>query len=117
MEINGILIIVLLVVVLLAGMFLIPQWRLRRAIHQVIRIFRDHNAVSVRDAKTVDALGLRPRGMLEGMFSVRLRDYKKHALDALMKADIIQTTDDGRLYLSEDKLFASGLDKSSPYSR
>ncbi len=117
MDINGILIIVLLVVVLLAGMFFIPQWRLRRAIHQVIRIFRDHSAVSVRDAKTVDELGLRPRGMLEGMFSVKLRDYKKYALDALMKADIIQTTDDGRLYLSEDKLFASGLDKSTPYYR
>ncbi len=117
MDINGILIIVLIVVGLLAGMFLIPQWRLRRAIRQVIRIFRDHSAISVRDARTVDELGLRPRGMLEGMFSVRLRDYKKYALDALMKTEIIQTTDDGRFYLSEDKLFASGLGKSSPYSR
>jgi len=112
---NTIILIVVLVVLLLLAFFILPQWRLRRAIRQVIRILREHNAIGVKNAKMVDELGLRPRRMLEGMF--KGRDYKQYALNALMKAEIILTTEDGRLYLSEDKLLASGLDRSSPYSR
>ena len=112
---NTIILIVVLVVLLLVAMFIVPQWRLRRAIRQVIRIFRECNAIGIKNAKTVDELGLRPRRMLEGMF--KGRDYRPYALRALRKAEIIQMTDEGRLYLSEDKLVASGLDRSSPYSR
>ncbi len=110
---NSTVLIILVVVFALLAMFVIPQWRLRRAIRQVIRIFREHNAIGVKDARTVDELGLRPRRMLEGM--LKGRDYKKYALDALMKAEIVQTTKDGRLYLSEDKLIASGLDRGTSY--
>jgi len=112
---SSVILIVLIIVLALLALFVIPQWRLRRAIRQVIRILREHNAVDIKNAKMVDELGLRPRRMLEGMF--KGRDYKQYAVSALMKAEIIQTTEDGRLYLSEDKLIASGLDKSSPYSR
>ena len=111
---NVILIVVIVVLALLA-LFVIPQWRLRRATRQVIRIFIELNATSVKNAKTLDELGLRPRGRLEGM--LRTRDYKPHALDALWKAEIVQTTEDGRLYLSEDRLIASGLDRGAPYYR
>ena len=111
---NTIILIVVLVVLLLLAFFILPQWRLRRAIRQVIRILREHSAIDIKHARTVDELGLRPRRMLEGMF--KGRDYKKYALSALLKSEIIQTTEDGRLYLLEDRLFASGLDKSSPYS-
>jgi len=112
---NNVLIIVLIVVLLLLAMFILPQWRLRRAIRQVIRILREHNATGIKNARTIDELGLRPRRMLEGMF--KGRDYKKYAVSALMKAEIIQTTEDGKLYLSEDKLVASGLDRGAPYYR
>jgi hypothetical protein len=115
LDTNSILILVLLFVLLIALMFIVPQWRLKRAIHQVIQILREHNATNIKNAKTIDELGLRSRGIVEGMF--RGRDYKPHALSTLMKAEIIQGTEDGRLYLSEEKLSASGLGKYAPYSR
>jgi hypothetical protein len=96
-------------------MFLIPRWRLKRAIRQVIQIFRKHNATDVKNAKTDDELGLRPRGLMERMF--RGRDYKPYALTALMNGGVVKTTEDGKLYLSEEKLSASNLGKSASYSR
>ena len=111
MDTNTILIIVLLFAFLLAAMFIIPQWRLRRAIRQIIGIFRKHNAVSAKNAKTANELGLRPRGLMEGMF--RGRDYKPYALTALMNAGVVKTTEDGKLYLSEEELMTSSLGKSS----
>jgi len=112
---NNIAIIVLVIVLMLAALFILPQWRLRRAIRQVIRIFREHNAVGIKDARTIDELGLRPRRMMEGM--LKGRDYKQYALNALMKAEIIKTTEGGKLYLSEDRLIDSGLEKGTLYSR
>ncbi len=99
---------------LLVGLFFIPRWLVRRAARQVIKIFREHNATESKDARTIDELGLRPPGALERM--MRRRDYKPHALNALMQAGIIKATEDGRLYLSEDKLAELGLYSGvSPY--
>ena len=111
---NVILIVVIVALALLA-LFIIPQWRLRRATRQVIQIFKEHNAMDVKNAKTIDELGLRPRGRLEGM--LRTRDYKPHALSSLLTAEIVQTTEDGKLYLSEERLIGSGLDRPTPYYR
>jgi len=100
--------------VLLLGLFFIPRWLIRRAARQVVEIFRARNATDGKTARTVDELGLRPPGMLERM--MRRRDYKPHALNALMKVGVIQATEDGRLYLSEDKLAEFGMEKGvSPY--
>lgn len=112
---ENVIIIVLIVVLALLALFVIPVWRLKRATRQVIRIFIELSATSVKNAKTLDELGLRPRGRLEGM--LRTRDYKPQALDGLWKAEIVQTTEDGRLYLSEERLIASGLDRGAPYYR
>jgi hypothetical protein len=80
----------------------------------VIRIFRKHNAVDSKSARTIDELGLRPPGMLQRM--MRRRDYKPHALNALIQAGVIKTTDDGRFYLSEARLAELGIEKdASPY--
>jgi len=103
---NAIFIVLILVFMLLV-LFIVPQWRLKRAIHQVIRIFREHNAIGIDNSKTMEELGMRSPGMLEKMF--RGRDYKEHALRALIKAAVIQATEDGRLHLSEEKLIASGF--------
>jgi len=81
----------------------------------VIQIFKELNAMDVKNAKTIDELGLRPRGRLEGM--LRTRDYKPHALSSLLTAEIVKTTEDGRLYLSEERLIGSGLDRPTPYYR
>ena len=106
----NVLLIILIVGLLALGLFVLPRWRLRRAISQVIRVFQQHNAIGVKNARTIDELGLRPRTLMEGM--LRGRDYKPHALRALITAEIIQMTEDGRLYLSEEKLITSGLYRS-----
>ena len=104
------LFIVLMLVIAGLGFFVVPRWLSRRAIFQVISIFREHNAIGIKNAKTSDELGFRQRSMLEGIF--RRRDYKLDALTALIKAGVIQMTEDGRLYLSEEKLLSSKLYKS-----
>ena len=105
-----VLIIILMIVVAIAVMFVVPPWLMKRAIPQVIRIFIQHDAIGINNAKTVEELGLRRRGVFEQMF--RRRDYKQYALNALMKIGIIQMTEDEKLYLSEEKLRESGLGKS-----
>ena len=107
---SNVLFIVLILLFILLALFVVPQWRLRRAIHQVIRIFREHNAIGIDNSKTIDELGMKSPGILERM--LRGRDYKQYAIRALMKAEIVQTTEGGRLYLSEEKLFVSGLGRN-----
>lgn len=80
----------------------------------MIKIFRQNSALDKKTAKTIDELGLRPRGFMEGMFHTR--DFKPYALDALVKAEIIKSTEDGRIYLDEEKLMTSGIEgRISPY--
>ncbi len=112
---NPVILIVLIAVIALLAMLIIPQWRLKRTIPQVIRIFREYNAIGIKNARTIDELGLKPRNMLEGM--LKGRDYRQYAVSTLMKVEIIRMTEEGRLYLSEEKLLGSGLDKSVLYSR
>lgn len=103
--------IVLVVVLLLLGMFIIPRWLLKRAISKVIRVFRVRNASGVENARTLEELGLGPKNVMQVMF--RGRDYRQYALDVLIRAEIIRVTEDGRLYLSEEKLLTSRLIKST----
>jgi len=114
-EVNNIILVVLFFVALVVVGAIVSRWRMKRAMREVIRIFREQNATSSRNAKVIDELGLRPTGMLGGMF--KGRDYKQYALSLLIKADIVQTTEDGKLHLSEDKLLASGIDSASSYPR
>ena len=100
------LFIVVLVVLAVLGLFIIPRLLLRRAINQVIRIFRQHNATDVKTAKTIDELGLSPPAFMQRM--LQGRDYKPYALGALRRSEIIQMTEDGKLYLSEERLAYSG---------
>jgi hypothetical protein len=95
-------------------LFAIPRWLMRRAARQVIKIFRAQNATENKNARTIDELGLRPPGMMERM--MRRRDYKPQALNALMQVGVVKVTDDGKLYLSEEKLAEIGFEKgASPY--
>jgi len=115
LEVSAIIYLVLFFIALLVMGALISRWRMKRGMRQVILIFREHAATSSRNAKVIDELGLRPQGMMGGMF--KGRDYKQYALSLLIKADIVATTEDGRLYLSEDRLLASGIDSGASYSR
>jgi len=96
-----------LVVIALVVMIFVPRWFMKRAFPKVIRIFREHNAINEKNAKTVVELGLTPPTFIQRLS--RFRDYKPQALDLLKRADIVQVTEDGKLYLSEDRLASSGL--------
>ena len=74
----------------------------------MIYIFRQNSALDKSTAKTIDDLGLSPRGFVERMFHTR--DFKPHALNELLNMGIIKYTEDGRLYLAEDKLMESGIE-------
>ena len=96
------MIIIGLIVILIVSMWFLPRFFMQRAIRQVIERMRSKNAVGPKNAKTVEELGLQPRSFLEGM--TRARDYKPRALQMLMHAEIVQQTDNERIYLSEEKL-------------
>ncbi len=99
---NG-LTLVLLALVFFVAVFILPQWRIRRAIRQVVKIFLEHGATRPSSAETPQQLGFAlDRGVLLSLFSKR--DYKKYALDALLKAGTVQRVEDGRLYLLEEKV-------------
>lgn len=109
---NDILIVVGLILVGLAAIIFIPWWQVRRAFPKVIRVFRESNALEPQNARNIDELGLRPRGLLSGM--LRGRDYRQYALTAMMQAGIVQATEDGRLFMVEEKLWETGLERRSP---
>jgi len=69
---------------------------------KVIEIFRQHNALGIRDAKTLQELGLERPNFAQRI--VRGRDFKQYALQILIKRGIICVTEDGRLYMVENKL-------------
>ncbi len=106
---SDVVVIVLLVVVSILGVMLIPQLLIRRAMTSVIRIFRQCGAVGKSSAKTADELGLRPLGVFDRV--MKPRDYKPRALQFLVRANIVRVTEDGKLYLSEENLASSQLQK------
>ena len=95
-----ILVILLLLVVAFAG----SSFLMRRALRQVIKMFRTAGALSPETAKLAADVGIRQKGLLE----IRgLRDYKPTALQFLIRQEIVIVTEDGRVYLSEEKLATS----------
>ena len=95
-------IMIILVVLMLFIMFILPQFLLRRAIPSIIRTFRQSKAVGRENAKTVEELGLKPKNVAAAVF--RGREYKVTALQVLRNANVIQSTEDGKLFLSEEDL-------------
>ena len=113
---SDILFIIVILIVMGLVMFIVPQWRLRRATPQVIRIFRDQGAVGIKNARTPDELGIKLPGMMEGILT--RRDYKRQALKALIQVGIIvHDVESGGLYLSEDKLAETELGKNTSQYR
>jgi len=104
---NDILFLVLVIIVALVALLLVPRWLVSRAAKKVVRIFQDHGAVNEKNARTADELGLTPPGFLQRM--ARTRNYKPQALNILINAEIVQITEDGRLYLVEDRLASTRL--------
>ena len=99
---NNTIIIALLVIGLLFFGFMLPQLLLRRATRKVIKVFQQHNATSIKNAKPIDELGLRPQTMMDKLW--KPRDYKSRALRFLISNNVVQITEDGKLYLAEENL-------------
>ncbi len=92
---------VLFTVLFFILLFTLPTFLSRRAARQVITLFREHQAVGEENAKTQAELGLNPLSFEKRLIS--FRDYKPRALKALISAQVVQTTEEGKLYLSEEK--------------
>lgn len=107
-----ILLIILMALVAIGFKLVVPPLMTKRAVRPVIERFVMHNALSEANAKSITELGLGPRGLAERMVS--LRDYKPKALDALIGVAIVQRTEDGRVFLSLEKLMETGLLKQWP---
>jgi len=91
-----------LIAVLFVGVFFIPVLLTRLAALKVIKIFCRYTALSAKNAKNAEELGLNPPGFFERIF--RPRDYKPYALRFLKQTNVVHTTRDGRLYMTEEKL-------------
>ena len=92
----------ILIVITLGVTVSVYVFRGRRAIFQVIEIFRQHNALRINDAKTLQELGLEKPDFARRI--MRGRDFRQYALQILIKRGVIYVTEDGRLYMVEDKL-------------
>lgn len=103
------LFVILMIISILLAIVVLPNVLIKRAMHRVIKIFREQNALSPRKAKSVRELKLEPRSFLMSM--VVPRDYKPRALQYLRRANIVRSTEDGRLYLSEETLRQFDIEK------
>lgn len=93
---------VVFIVVLLGVAFFISARLTKRAVFKVLNTFRAENAIGYQGARTIDQLGLTPPNILERIG--RPRDYRQNALKLLIKAGVVQITEDGRLFIPEEKI-------------
>lgn len=99
---TNVLAIIIIIIFSFLAIVMIPMLMTRRAVHQVVRIFRKQNALSPENARTADELRLIPLSLGQRIF--KARDYKPRALDSLISSNIVQQTEDGKLFLSEEAL-------------
>jgi len=84
-------------------MVLRPRQRAKKAMPSIVQVFRDHSAVGRDNAKTIAELGLVfniSKSTIVRMF--RPPDHRLMALASLITADVVQTTEEGKYYLSEE---------------
>ena len=103
-----IIILILILILLLALAFVGSNFMMRRALKAVIKMFRKGDALSPETAKFAEDLGFKKKSFLQ--FKA-LRDYKPTAMNILMRAEVIQTTEDGKVYLSEDRLLQTNVEQ------
>ena len=104
---------IILAVILMWTMFLRPRWRAKNAMPSIIQVFRDHNAIGLYNAKTIDEMGFEfniPKSTIARMF--RAPDYSLMALQSLIKATVVQRTEEGKFYLSEEDSAAAKTEET-----
>jgi len=80
---------------------------LRRALNQVVAIFRENRATTPETARTLAELNLLPPGFLTR--TPGIRDYKHRVVEALVNTSIVLVTEDQKHYISESELAKSPL--------
>ena len=98
---------ILVIVLLLVLAYFGSSFLMKRALRSVIKIFRDHNALTFETAQFTQDLGLTRQNLLH---SRGLRDYKPLAVQFLLRQDILLTTQDGKLFLSEEALARTNIE-------
>ena len=102
--VENLLVVSFLLTALVAAVFVISAFVMRRAALKVIKTFCEYEALDARKARHAAEMGLDPPDLLERI--LKPRDYRPQALRMLNQAGIVHLTGDGRLYMSEDKLDA-----------
>lgn len=82
--------------------FYIPKIMMKRAVLQVIKIFRKSSSLCSQSPKGVEELGLQDPDFVDRLF--KPRDYKPYALKALIMAGAVRENHDGRVCLLENKV-------------
>jgi hypothetical protein len=108
-QTSAIIILILFIILLLVIAYFGTGILVRRATRSVINTFRDNGATSPEKALTLDQMGIKGRSLLQ--FKA-FRDYRPAALQFLMRNNIVQATEDGRFYLSEEVLYQSGIEQN-----
>jgi len=101
---------ILFLIMIIGFAFFISAYMTKRAVSRVLAIFREHKAVGKTQGKTIEELGLIPPNFLDRI--ARPRDYRQSALKFLIKAEIIRLTEEGKLFIPEEKfneLMAKGV--------
>ncbi len=104
---NVLLLLGILLILILAYHY--SRYRMRKAIKEIVGIFRRNNALGGDNAKTKEELGLMPPNFIMRM--MRQRDYKPYALQMMVGAEIVQVTLENKYFLSEEKLSSSALQR------
>ena len=98
----NLLLFLIFMILTLGGILFIYAFQSKRALFKVIGIFCQHEALGMGDAKTLRELGLERPDFVQKM--MRPRDYKQYALQILIKRGMVSVTEDGKVFLVEDKL-------------
>jgi hypothetical protein len=104
----GIMVLLLVLLILIVAAFAGTTYLVKRATRLIIRELRRVGALSADSAVTADMAGIKKRSIFQPGL---LRDYKPTAFQFLVKNNILRTTEDGKIYLSEETLIQSGLDR------
>jgi hypothetical protein len=97
--IIGILVLLVCVALWLSRVFM------AKAIRSLIVALREAGATSSASARTAEELNLRPKSTIRDFRVVR--DYGPYAFQILVRAGVVEVTEDGRLFLLEERLAMS----------
>jgi hypothetical protein len=89
--------------------FVLPHFFMRKAVLQILRVFKKNHSLCSESPKTPAELDLRPERFI-GRFSRGA--YTLYALQLLIKAGVVRSTDDGKLCLLEENVPSEFLRES-----